>query len=230
MKTNPLYHMKNVLLAANWKSNKTKFEAKNWLEEVSAQSFGEGLEVVILAPFTLLDTISGYIRVNDFPFKLGAQDVSPFDDGAYTGEVSARQIKEFADYVLIGHSERRTNFGESDEMVRKKVERAIAQELKPIVCISDLSQVANLKFDQELIIAYEPLEAIGTGKPQDPDSVEFMANQIRAKMNATRIIYGGSVNADNLRDYINLDGIEGALVGGESLNSSSFIDILKNAI
>lgn len=222
--------MKNVLLAANWKSNKTKFEAKDWLKEVSAQSFGEGLEVVILAPFTLLDTISGYIRVNDFPFKLGAQDVSPFDDGAYTGEVSARQIKEFADYVLIGHSERRTNFGESDEMVRKKVERAIAQELKPIVCISDLSQVANLKFDQELTIAYEPLEAIGTGKPQDPDSVEFMANQIRAKMSSARIIYGGSVNADNLRDYINLDGIEGALVGGGSLNSSSFIDILKNAI
>ena len=222
--------MKKTLIAANWKSNKTKNEAKNWLEKVSVQNFEESLEVVILAPFTLLDTISGYIRVNDLPFKLGAQDVSPFDSGAYTGEVSAAQIKEFADYVLIGHSERRANFGESDEMVRKKVERAIAQELKPIVCISDLSQVANLKFDQELIIAYEPLEAIGTGKPQDPNSVESMANQIRAKMNATRIIYGGSVNADNLRDYVNLDGIEGALVGGGSLNSSSFIDILKNAI
>ena len=222
--------MKNKLLAANWKSNKTKFEAKDWLVEISNYEVPTGLEVVIFPPFTLLDIISGYVRVNSMPFKIGAQDISPFDSGAFTGEISARQIKEFADYVLIGHSERRINFGESDEMVRKKVERAIAQELKPIVCISDLSQVANLKFDQELTIAYEPLEAIGTGKPQDPDSVEFMANQIRAKMNATRIIYGGSVNADNLRDYVNLDGIEGALVGGGSLNSSSFIDILKNAI
>ena len=222
--------MKNKLLAANWKSNKTKFEAKDWLVEISNYEVPTGLEVVIFPPFTLLDIISGYVRVNSMPFKIGAQDISPFDSGAFTGEISARQIKEFADYVLIGHSERRINFGESDEMVRKKVERAIAQELKPIVCISDLSQVANLKFDQELIIAYEPLEAIGTGKPQDPNSVESMANQIRAKMSATRIIYGGSINTDNLRDYINLDGIEGALVGGGSLNSSSFIDILKNAI
>lgn len=224
--------MKNKILVANWKSNKTKTEAKNWLEEVSAQSFPEILEVIILAPFTLLDTISGHIRVNDLPFKLGAQDVSPFDSGAYTGEISAKQIKEFADYVLIGHSERRTNFSEDKEIVRKKIEKAIAAGLTPIVCVSDLSQIDNLESNKEIVIAYEPPGVISTSgpnaSPESPALVSEFIKKLKERL-SVEVIYGGSVDADNIRKYLSLENISGVLVGGQSLDPGSFINILKNA-
>lgn len=219
--------MKKMLIAANWKSNKTKIEAKTWLDEVSKVSLPQSLEVVIFPPFTLLDFVSNYTRENDLPFKVGTQDISPFEQGPFTGEVNANQIKEFADYVLIGHSERRTNFGESNETINKKIERSLAGNLIPIVCVSNLDQINSLG-SQELIIAYEPISAIRTGSPEDPSEVNSIANQIKSAA-ASRVIYGGSVNGENVRDYLNLNNISGVLVGGESLNPSSFNNILKNA-
>lgn len=220
--------MKNALIFANWKSNKSKNEAKKWFEEVGHSDFPDNLKVVIFPPFTLLDILSGYIKVNSLPFKLGAQDISPFDRGAYTGEISASQIKEFAEFVLIGHSERRTNFGESDEVVRNKVDKAIEAGLIPVVCISNLDQIRGLG-EEKVIFAYEPIGSIGTGNPEDPALVDKIAGQIKEKTNR-EVIYGGSVNADNIKKYLSLENISGSLIGGASLDPSSFKNVLKNAV
>lgn len=227
MKTNPLYHMKNKLLAANWKSNKTKFEAKDWLIEVADSGVPPNLDVVIFPPFTLLDLISGYVKVNSLPFKVGAQDVSPFEGGAYTGEVSAKQIEEFCDYVIIGHSERRKNFNEGKEMVLQKIKKAEAEGLSPIVCISELNELEGLE-SGKAVIAYEPLASIGTGNAEDPKAVEDFAAKIRQVKNNT-IIYGGSVGPDNIKNYLSIPLVEGVLVGSASLDAAKFIDLIKNA-
>jgi len=225
--------MENRLIFANWKSNKTKDEAKNWLEEVSVQAFPQNLAIVILAPFTLLDFVGSYIKMNSLPLKVGAQDISPFKSGPYTGEVSASQIKEFSEFVLIGHSERRTNFGESNEMIRKKIERALSSGLMPVVCISEVTHLEGLESYKDIVIAYEPPSAISTSSPnalaENPDLVSEFAQKVMEKM-SVRIIYGGSVDANNIKNYLTLDNISGALVGGASLDPLSFTNILKNAV
>ena len=221
--------MKNKLLAANWKSNKVKNEARQWFDEFSKNAWENGSEVVLLLPFTLLEFGSSYIKEKNLNIKLGAQNVSPYDNGAYTGEVNAEQIKEFADYVLIGHSERRKNFSETDDAVNKKIERTIASSLTPIVCVSNMHQVESINRD-DLIIAYEPIEAIGTGDPDDPQNTLSVAREVKERMKNAKVIYGGSVKAENVRNYTALDGVEGVLVGSESLSASSFSEIIKNAV
>lgn len=220
--------MKKTLIAANWKSNKTKSEARNWIFEVSRQKFPNNLEIIIFPPFTLLDFLDSFIKANDLLFKLGAQDLSPFESGAYTGEISAFQIKEFANYVLIGHSERRKFFGEDEDIVNRKIERAISQDLKPIVCISNLNQVRSLSSDK-IVIAYEPLDAIGTGKPENPSLVFNTINQIKQVKNV-EVLYGGSVNSSNIKNYTSQENISGVLVGGQSLDADSFIKLINNVI
>lgn len=224
--------MKNLLIAANWKSNMTKDEAKIWLEEFSIEEHPQGVEIVLLAPFTLLDMVSSYVKVNSLPIQIGAQDVSPFDKGPFTGEVTAEQIKEFGSYVLIGHSERRSNFSESEDMVNKKIERAKNAELKTIVCVSNLDQLNKLP-DGEMVIAYEPPGAISTSGPgahaEDPHAVAEFVKKISEKRQGL-IIYGGSVNPDDVRNYTNIDNITGALVGAKSLDPQSFSSVIRNAI
>ncbi|MBI2621146.1 MAG: triosephosphate isomerase [Candidatus Levybacteria bacterium] len=225
--------MKDALIFANWKSNKTKNDAKNWLEEVSVQIFPQNLEIVILAPFTLLDFISSYIKMNSLLLKVGAQDISPFESGPYTGEVSASQVKEFAEFSLIGHSERRSNFGESNEMIQKKVERAESSGLIPVVCISRISQLESLGSNRDIIIAYEPPFAISTSgpdaSPENPDLVSEFVQKIKEKIQS-KVIYGGSVDAQNIKEYLSIENVDGVLVGGKSLEPQSFINILKNAV
>lgn len=218
--------MKNLIIAGNWKSNMTKVEAKDWLEKLSLESIPEHLEVIIFSPFTLLDMISSYIKVNNLSIKLGSQNVSRFPKGAHTGEIYANQIKEFADYTLIGHSERRNTFGETDEIVNKKIEAARNVGLKTIVCVSNQDQLKSVSSDT--IVAYEPIEAIGSGNPDLPKDVADMALKLKEIKNS-KLIYGGSVNSDNIRNYIELDNIDGALIGMDSLNVDSFIKNIKNA-
>lgn len=224
--------MKKTLIAANWKSNKTKKEARNWIFEVSRQEFPENLEIIILPPFTLLDYLDSFIKANNLKLKLGAQDISPFGLGAYTGEVNASQVKEFASYVLIGHSERRKNFSESDEQINQKIQRAESLDLTPILCISDILQIKDINSKKEMIIAYEPPGAISTSGPEakaeDPDSVLEFVRKIKEK-NPARVIYGGSVDSNNVKNYTELDNIEGVLVGGKSLDAESFINLVNNA-
>lgn len=218
--------MKNLIIAGNWKSNMTKLEAKDWLEKFSLESIPEHAEVILFAPYTLLDMINGYIKVNGLNIKLGSQNISNFPKGAYTGEIYAEQIKEFAQYVLIGHSERRSNFGETDEIVNKKIEAAKNAGLETIVCVSNIEQLKNIS--AETIIAYEPIEAIGTGNPDSPEDVVDMALKLKGIKN-TKLLYGGSVNSDNILNYTGLENIDGALIGTDSLDADSFIKNIKNA-
>jgi len=218
--------MKNLIIAGNWKSNMTKSEARDWLEKFSLESIPEHMEVILFVPYTLLDIISGYIKVNGLSIKLGSQNVSRFPKGAHTGEIYANQIKEFAEYVLIGHSERRATFGETDEIVNKKIEAAKNVGLKTIVCVSNLDQLKSIYTDT--IVAYEPIEAIGTGNPELPKDVDDMSLRIKEIKNS-KLIYGGSINSDNIKNYAELENVNGLLIGMDSLNADSFINNIKNA-
>ena len=220
--------MKELLVVANWKSNIIKKDIKNWLNEFSLSDFSDQVSVLLLPPFTLLDDINSFIRINDIRLSIGAQDISPFEAGSYTGEINAIQVKEFGDYVLIGHSERRINFLETDDLINKKIEQAIKVGLKPIVCVSDLNQVKSL-VRKEIIIAYEPINAIGTGNPEDPSIVSEFCIQIKEIVD-TKILYGGSVNHENIKNYTNLNEIDGVLVGKASLEVASLIKLINNAV
>jgi len=219
--------MKNLTICANWKSNMTKQEAKRWLEDFSLLSIPENMKIVLFAPHTLLDIISGYIRVNDLQISLGAQNLSPFDSGPHTGEISANQIKEFADYVLIGHSERRSELFESENLINDKIQKAKEAGMSAVICVSDIRQVKELP-DSNFIIAYEPLNAIGTGNAEDPEKVSDIILQINKIKNAD-VLYGGSVNSKNVKKYTDLENVSGVLIGSASLDAKSFGEII-NAI
>lgn len=232
--------MKTLYIIGNWKSNKTTQEATAWLKEFKVQSakftpIGSGFrieenkKVLICASYTLLPGMSDYIKKNKLHIHLCAQDVSPFAKGPYTGEVNALQIKEFADYVLIGHSERRDNFGESDELLEKKVAVAYSNGLSAILCV----QGENTPVPEGVsVIAYEPPGAISTvskGIPDDPEKVIKVIRVIKEKNPLVPVIYGGSVNSDNVFSFTSFPEIQGALPGAASLDPQKFFKIVMNA-
>lgn len=208
--------MKNILIAGNWKSNKTAAEAKEWLEKFTVK---EG-NIVLCVPYTLLSTMRGG------PFQLGAQDVSPFEEGAYTGEVSARQIKELADWVIIGHSERRKYFGETDDLLAKKAAMAKAAGLRIIFCVPDEKTAVPQGVD---VVAYEPVWAIGTGKSDSPENANIVITAIKAKSQVATVIYGGSVTAENVAGFISQPSVDGVLPGGASLDPEKFARLIGAA-
>ena len=222
--------MNKLFIVANLKSYKTKFEAKEWLEKfkVIAQNTDvlQKKEIIICPPFTLLYLFNSFFKDNNLDIKLGAQNVSEFGEGAYTGEVNAKQIKEFADYVLIGHSERRTNFSETDESLFKKTEVSLQNNLQPIFCVQDKDThiPGGIK-----ILAYEPVFAIGSNNPDNPENAEEIAKSFLDKNNNLIILYGGSVTSENVNSFTKEKNIGGVLVGGASLEAEEFIKIIKNA-
>lgn len=223
--------MKTLFIVANWKSNKTISETEKWLHDFDEKLKRENIslenkEIIVSLSFTLLEH-ANYCSSNlKLPLKFAAQNISPFEEGAYTGEVSAKQIKEFADYVLIGHSERRKNFLERDEMLFKKVELAKQYGLIPIFCI----QGKDTKVPKDVeIVAYEPVFAIGTGNPDTPESAEKIANYIKVNTGVRYIFYGGSVTSANIKKFTKMPNIDGALVGGASLDPRKFLEIVANA-
>ena len=222
--------MNNLLIVANLKSYKTENEAKEWLENFKKiKEPGQNLEnkeIVICPSFTLLSLFSLYISDNNLPVKIGAQNTSPFDEGAYTGEVNAKQIKDFADFVLIGHSERRNNFGETDDMLSKKTELSLKYGLTPIFLVQGKD---NLIPQEIKIIAYEPIFAIGSGNPDTPENANQIASLIKSKNNIYQILYGGSVTSENVKSFTGMVNISGVLVGGASLDPEELIKIIKNA-
>jgi triosephosphate isomerase (TIM) len=213
------------LIIANWKANFDKKEAESWLENF--KDYKEK-NFVICSPFTLLEFISEYVKKYDLHVEVGAQDISPYSEGPYTGEVTGREVKEFADYVLIGHSERRRLFNETQDEIANKLLEAERNKLTPILCISDLSQLEEIVAVDKLIIAFEPTEAIGSDNPTDPKKVVEVIKDIKRKIKVP-VLYGGSVNADNVAEYTKNENIDGVLVGGESLVADSFRGLLKNA-
>lgn len=254
--------MRTPLISGNWKMNNTHYEAIKLVQqlnyELGAHDYSR-TEVALCPPFTSLRTVQTLIEADRMHFALGAQNMHYESSGAYTGEVSAEMLKALrVRYVILGHSERRELFGETDESVNKKAKVAFANELVPIVCCGETEAereagetkskverqvregLAGLKGEQvnDVVIAYEPIWAIGTGKTATPDDAQETIAFIRAVLRdafsneasgAVRILYGGSVKAGNAKQLLSQVDIDGALVGGASLDAAEFAAIVKNA-
>ncbi|RJQ35874.1 triose-phosphate isomerase [Candidatus Microgenomates bacterium] len=232
--------MKKIFIVANWKSNKDSIQVGDWIEGIKNYESGiknTNKEVIICPSFVHLYLLKS---LNNEPIiKIGAQNISPFDKGAYTGEVNGEQIKELADYVIIGHSERRKNFNETDDLINQKLKMAVKYQIVPILCISDLFQIQNSKFkiqnynsklkneNKELIIAYEPLFAIGSGQADTPENAEKVATEIKKELNGAPVLYGGSVTSENAKSFTQMPDIDGVLVGGASLDPLEFRKIIE---
>jgi triosephosphate isomerase (TIM) len=249
--------MRKKIIAANWKMNMTLGETAGYFEKF-LRELGDDrkIEVVIVPPFTALATASELLR-DVQNVKLGAQNMHWEKPGAYTGEICAEMLRELlVNYVVLGHSERRTFFGETDAMVNKKVLAAHANALKPIVCIGETlaerdggkveevlatqakGSLAGLTGDQmeETVIAYEPVWAIGTGRTATPAQAQeahaFIRKQLEQLFGAevaekVRIQYGGSVKPNNAAELMSQADIDGALVGGASLDPRGFAEIVQ---
>lgn len=233
--------MRKKLIVANWKSNKTCEEAKNWLDEFKlkteyAKLNTEQFEVVIAPPFVDLPILKDSLSVLSFDFtiKLCAQNVSPFAEGSYTGEVCAKHLSSLADYCLVGHSERRKYFLESNETISKKIELLLSFGIKPILCASDETELPqdlkNYQTDQ-IIVMYEPSSAIsqnGIYRAQNASSVKSTIDNWKVKYGDFQYLYGGSVNPENALELFSA-GAQGFVIGKAGLEVDSFLGILQHA-
>jgi len=246
--------MRRPLIAGNWKMHLRLGEASELTRRVvdGCRSFDD-LDVVLMPPFTALTTVASAIAGS--PIRLGAQDLHWEEKGAFTGEISPVMLKDVGcTYALVAHSERRQLFGETDRSANRKVLAALAHDLVPVLCVGEsdaerdrgvtfvvvdrqvkegLKDVSESQLDQ-LVIAYEPIWAIGTGRTATPAQAEEVHQSIRGQLaklfgsqaaGKVRILYGGSVKADNVDDLMGAADIDGALVGGASLDASSFTRI-----
>lgn len=247
------------IVAANWKMHKTVAEAQAFIQALAAElGDPQRVDVVICPSFTALAAVGQALQGT--PYKMGAQNVHWEKQGAFTGEINAAQLLDLGcASVIIGHSERRHYFGETDETVNKRLKAAYAANLQPILCIGEtlaqrqagktnevvakqlMGALAGLSAQQisHLVIAYEPVWAIGTGVASTPDDAQEVAAYIRGLLagvcgqegaQACRIQYGGSVNPVNAGGFFAMPDVDGALVGGASLDASSFAAIVKAAV
>jgi len=250
---------RKLIIAGNWKMNKTVAEALDLVRLLKHELVNvKEVDLVVCPPFTALSEVSAAIL--DSNLRLGAQNMSEHNSGAYTGEICAGMLKEFSvRYVILGHSERRQYQKEKDALIAKKALAAHASALKPIVCVGETlaereegkaekvleaqvrGSLAGLTKDQmeETIVAYEPVWAIGTGKTATTEQAQeahgFIRRLLAAMFDETvakrvRIQYGGSVKPANARELMSQPDVDGALVGGASLDARSFADIVKNSI
>lgn len=215
---------KTIWIIANWKTNKTISEALDWVSKVGPQiPKKDSLKIVVCPAFTALAEVKKAIKVGNFPIMVGSQDLSPFGIGAYTGEESAALLREFIDLSIIGHSERRKNFSETDQMIEEKVQQAMQNNITALVCVQGADTPVP---DGCKLVAYEPIFAIGTGTPDTPESANKVAGVLKQKHgDQLEVIYGGSVNSTNAKDFINQENISGVLVGNASLDAAEFIKI-----
>jgi len=219
---------KKIWIIANWKSNKNIAEALDWVSIVGPKiPKSENLQVVVCPTFSALSEVKKIIQVNNFNLMVGSQDLSPFPEGAYTGEEAAKILKEVVELSILGHSERRKNFSETDEMVANKVKQALDNNIVPLVCVQD--ENTPISADVKLV-AYEPIFAIGTGNPDTPENANEIAKSLKQKYPELEILYGGSVNSGNIVSFIRQQDINGALIGGASLDPEEFIKILKECV
>jgi len=248
--------MRLPVIAANWKMFKTAAEARDFLDKFTGQVLAGNTEVIICPPFTLLCAVAERCRQSGL--KLGAQNMFWQMSGPYTGEVSPGHLADLGvQYVILGHSERRQHFGETDEDVSRKVRAAFAADLTPIVCVGETwterlagetarvvrGQLAAALRDldpsqvRRAVVAYEPVWAIGSGQPATRNDAEQVALELRRQIGEqfslkvardVRIQYGGSVNPENIRDFLGSPEIDGALVGGASLDPGSFAALVNS--
>lgn len=220
-------HSKHLYLVANWKSNKTWEDAKHHIEDLSLPE-SKHLSIIICPPMPYVMPVAGLIQERNIPAAVGAQDVSSFSFGAYTGAVSAMMLSEIVSYVIVGHSERRRYFHETNQEVADKARLAIDAGITPIVCIDEPYLTTQLSFFtseemKKIIVAYEPLSAIGSGNPDTPDHAELVAAKIcQVAQIDIPVLYGGSVKPETTKQFVNQPHITGVLVGGASLEASSW--------
>ena len=247
--------MSEIVVAANWKMNKTVSESDKLIKEILKNIPAiDSVTCVIFPPFLSIPSAAGFIESTSI--KLGSQNMHSAQNGAFTGEVSAPMLQDFCSYVLLGHSERRLLFGETDEFVNEKLTAAIDCGLRPIVCVGEQSSdrqngltenvirnqiknsFKNITEISNIIVAYEPVWAIGTGTAASPDDAEDVNKFIREELGSifgtvqvskTPILYGGSVTENNIADFLGKPNVNGALIGGASLNSENFTEILRIA-
>jgi len=250
--------MRVPLVAGNWKLNKTVAEARQLVEEMlpGLQAI-PSVENLICPPFMALPAVAEMLKGTNI--AVGGQNVFWEDQGAFTGEISPVMLAEYCQYVIIGHSERRAYFGETDQTVNRRVKAALAHQLIPVVCVGEtleenesgrtnqvvarqmLDGLAGLEIPDpgKLVIAYEPVWAIGTGKAAYPDDASrVIGNVIRPALaelfgsqisEGVRVLYGGSVKPGNAADFFQEEEVDGALVGGASLKAADFIGITQAA-
>jgi len=252
--------MRRKFIAGNWKMNKDVHETSSLVADLKArmQNFKAEVDVAVCPPFTSLATAAWLIR--ETPLKLGAQNKSHQDDGAYTGEVSGKMLAAVGcKYVILGHSERRQYFQETDALVNAKVKKALSVGLTPIVCVGETLEERESNRTDDIVskqirgvlhelsaadigrsvIAYEPVWAIGTGKTATPDQANQVHRLIRKLVSSLYsdqvsqeliVLYGGSMNAQNAGELLQQPDIDGGLIGGASLKADSFWSIIQAAV
>ena len=246
--------MNTLTMVGNWKMNTAQESAVTLAYDISKMVSPEiNCDIIICPPFVALDRVSQ--AVTGSRIRVGAQNVHPEPSGAFTGEVSPPMLVGLADFVIVGHSERRTLFGESDDFIGRKVVAAVESGLKPILCVGEsledrqagraeevvtsqlLICLADLEDVSGLLVAYEPVWAIGTGEAATPRIAQDMMSAVRSALrskfgdraDSVPCLYGGSVSPDNVRDFVRQPDIDGALVGGASLAADSFAAIAARA-
>lgn len=224
--------MEKKYIIGNWKSNKTVYDVKTWFDLIKEKFIRSpaiktnSIEIVVCPPYVHIPPATKLRDEYKLPLKIGAQDTSPFGSGAYTGAVSAQMLKEYVEYVIVGHSERRTNFHEDDTMLFEKVKRVKEANLKAIFCIQ--SEQTPIPADVS-IVAYEPTWAIGSGTPDSPDNANKIGSMVKHKLGTCVFIYGGSVTPLNVKDFLSKECIDGVLPGKASLDPQTFWEIITNA-
>ncbi|MDR0930668.1 MAG: triose-phosphate isomerase [Clostridiales bacterium] len=258
--------MKNVIYAGNWKMNKTNLEAESYADEILnliEQNNLNDKKIIICPPFTSINTLAKKLKGSNV--KVGAQDIFSESNGTFTGCISAEMVAGAgAEYVIIGHSDRRNKFGESDEIVAKKVNLALGVGLKPILCVGETLQQRNDNMTMQvlteqltialadvaaadysnIIIAYEPVWAISSGKVQKGSKSQaansatagldcmnirkLLRDKFGESTDAIAILYGGSMNSSNCKEFFAQDEISGGLMGAASLSASDFIEVMLN--
>ena len=254
---------RKLFMAGTWKMNNTASEAVVLSQEISymfEKDFAEYADVALCVPFTDLKPVRSVFEFDKIKISVGAQDVYWQDAGAYTGEVSVAMLKEVpCDFCIVGHSERRGLFGETNEDVNKKTKALIKGGIAPIVCVGESLSVRDENKTNEfvcaqvkaalaglddidmakVVVAYEPIWAIGTGRTATPEQAQEVCAAIRETLremfgekvaNATRVLYGGSMNPGNVEGLLAQADIDGGLIGGASLKSNSFIDLVKACV
>jgi triosephosphate isomerase len=247
--------MRKPLIAGNWKMNTNLEEAENLVSSMLAELNSiEGVEKVLCPPFISLAAIRELIKGTSI--MLGAQNMYFENKGAYTGEIAPLMLVDLCDFVILGHSERRQYFAETDEIINKKVNKALESGFRPILCVGESLEdneagrteqkitrqvnagLAGISPTSQLVMAYEPIWAIGTGRAATGKQANSTINLIRSILtniwnketaNAVRILYGGSVTGNNIAEFIVEADIDGALVGGASLKANEFVSIVRQA-
>jgi triosephosphate isomerase len=252
--------MRKPLMAGNWKMNVNHFEAIALVQKIAFALTDEdydAVDVVVLPPFTDLRSVQTLIDADGYRIDYGSQDVSAHTSGAYTGEVSASMLAKLGcDFVTVGHSERRQYHGETDELVAAKAAVALAHSMTPIICVGEnlairqagehiertvqqlAGSIAGLSPEQvgSIVVAYEPVWAIGTGEVATPGDAQEVCSALRGYLSEhvspsvaqnCRILYGGSVKLTNIAGIMNQKDVDGALIGGASLDAEEFVGIVR---